>query len=270
MGGEGGPRLELLADDDRPGGWLMLMDQVRQSYVDLLDPTYLDFDYIQGFADVLDALPPGPLSVTHVGGGACTFARYIAHVRPGSPQLVLEPDAEVTALTRARLPLPPGHRIRVSPDEGRTAVRTLQDGAADVVVVDAFADGRVPATLTTAEFFAEVARVLRPTGVMLANLPDGGRYVRRVTAAARTVLPNALLRADPAVFKERRFGNVVLAATQGKLPVAPIAQAAARAPLPQKVLAGDALNHFVGGAAPFTDADCALSPNPPDNLWRVS
>ncbi|ADP82000.1 hypothetical protein FraEuI1c_3996 [Pseudofrankia inefficax] len=34
MDGEGGPRLELLADDDRPAGWLMLMDQVRQSYVD--------------------------------------------------------------------------------------------------------------------------------------------------------------------------------------------------------------------------------------------
>jgi spermidine synthase len=273
MGGEGGPRLELLADDDRPGGWLMLIDQVRQSYVDLRDPAYLDFEYIQGFADVVDALPAGPLSVTHIGGGACTFARYVAHVRPGSPQLVLEPDAEVTALTRARLPLPQGHRIRVAPHEGRAAVRTLRDAAADVVVVDAFADGRVPATLTTAEFFAEVARVLRPAGVMLANLPDGGRgggrYVRRVTAAARTVLPKALLRADPAVFKERRFGNVVLAATRGALPVAPVAQAAAGAPLPQRVLAGDALDHFVGDAAPFTDADRALSPAPPDSLWRV-
>jgi spermidine synthase len=273
MGGEGGPRLELLADDDRPGGWLMLMNQVRQSYVDLRDPAYLDFEYIQGFADVVDALPAGPLSMTHIGGGACTFARYVAHVRPGSPQLVLEPDAEVTALTRARLPLPPGHRIRVRPHEGRAALRTLRDGTADVVVVDAFADGRVPATLTTAEFFAEVARVLRPAGVMLANLPDGGRgggrYVRRVTAAARTVLPTALLRADPGVFKERRFGNVVLAATRGELPVRPVAQAAARAPLPQKVLAGDALDHFVGGAAPFTDADGALSPAPPDDLWRI-
>jgi hypothetical protein len=118
-----------------------------------------------------------------------------------------------------------------------------------------------------------VARVLRPAGVILANLPDGGRgggrYVRRVTAAARTVLPAALLRADPAVFKERRFGNVVLAAARGGLPVTPVTRAAAGAPLPQKVLAGDALDRFVGGAAPFTDADCALSPAPPDNLWRV-
>jgi hypothetical protein len=274
MDDERGPRLELLADDDRPGGWLMLVDRVRQSYVDLCDPTYLDFDYIQSFADVVDALPAGPLTVTHVGGGACTFARYVAHVRPGSPQLVLEPDEEVTALMRARLPLPLGHQIRIRQAEGRAAVSVLPDSSIDVAVVDAFADGRVPAPMVTVEFFAEVARVLRPAGVLLANLPDGGpgggHYVRRATAAARTVLPEALLRADPAVFKEHRFGNVVLAAARERLPVGPVARSAAGAPLPQTVLAGDALARFIGGAAAFTDADCAPSPIPPDALWRVS
>ena len=37
-----GDEVELLADDDRPGGWLLLLDRVRQSYVDLHDPTYLE------------------------------------------------------------------------------------------------------------------------------------------------------------------------------------------------------------------------------------
>ncbi|MEP7179238.1 MAG: hypothetical protein ABI775_09140, partial [Pseudonocardiales bacterium] len=45
---------ELLADADRPGGWLLLLDRIRQSYVDLEDPSYLDFEYVQAFADVLD------------------------------------------------------------------------------------------------------------------------------------------------------------------------------------------------------------------------
>ena len=44
--------VELLADSDRPGGCLLLMDRIRQSYVDLDDPTYLDFEYMQAFADV--------------------------------------------------------------------------------------------------------------------------------------------------------------------------------------------------------------------------
>jgi hypothetical protein len=74
--------IELLADENRPGGWLLLIDRIRQSYVDLDDPTYLDFEYMQAFADVLDALPEGPLAVTHVGGGGLAFARYVAATRP--------------------------------------------------------------------------------------------------------------------------------------------------------------------------------------------
>lgn len=269
-------RVELLADADRPGGWLLLMDRIRQSYVDLDDPSYLDFEYVQGFADVLDALPPGPLAVTHVGGGGLTFPRYVAHTRPGSPQIVLEPDEQVTALVRSRLPLPRGHRIRIRPVDGRTGLAALGEASADVVVVDAFAGGRVPAELTTAEFFAGVARVLKPSGVVLANLPDGGPgfgaghwYIRRATAGCQDVLPDALLRADPSVLKGRRFGNIVLAAARTGLPADEVARAAARAMFPQQVLAGADLERFVDRAAPFTSEDGERSPSPPDELWRV-
>jgi hypothetical protein len=106
---------ELLADLDRPSGWVLLIDRVRQSYVDLDDPTYLDFEYMRCLADVLDALDPGPLAVTHIGGGALTLARYIAATRRGSSQIVLEPDAAMTELVRSRLPLPRGERIKVRP-----------------------------------------------------------------------------------------------------------------------------------------------------------
>jgi hypothetical protein len=57
---------------------------------------------------VLDALPCGPLAVTHVGGAGLTLARYVQHTRPGSPQIVLEPDT-------ATSPQPPpreGWRLR--------------------------------------------------------------------------------------------------------------------------------------------------------------
>src|SRR4051794_16068979 len=158
-------RVELLADADRPAGWLLTVDRIRQSYVDLDDPTYLDFEYVQAIADVLDALPPGPLAVTHVGGGACTLARYLAATRPGSPQIVLEPDRELTALVRARLPMPRGARVRVRPVDGRTGIAALRDASADVVVLDAFNGGRVPGSVTTSEFLTDVARVLRPAGV---------------------------------------------------------------------------------------------------------
>ncbi len=259
-------RVELLADADRPGGWLLTIDRIRQSYVDLDDPTYLDFEYVQAFADVLDALPAGPLAVTHIGGGACTLARYVSVSRPGSPQIVLEPDAALTALMRSRLPLPRGHRIRIRSVGGRPGIAALGDGSADVVVLDAFQGGRVPGDLTTVECATEFARVLRPRGVLLANVADGPpvTYTRRVLATVRAVLPETLLVAEPAVLKGRRFGNVVIAASRAPLPVAPIQRASARAPFPRTVTVD-----FGGAARLLTDADPLRSPQPPDAIWRV-
>jgi spermidine synthase len=264
--------LELLADDDRPGGWLLLLDRIRQSYVDLDDPTYLDFEYVQAFAGVVDAMRDGSLAVTHVGGGACTLARYIAVTRPGSPQIVLEPDGALTATVRARLPFPRGARIRVREVDGRTGTAGLKDASADLLVLDAFAGGRVPTDLTTTEYAVDVARVLRPDGVFLANIADGPplTYVRRVAAAVRAALPQVLLRADPAVLKGRRFGNIVLAAAAGDLPVEEIQRHASSAMFRQQVLHGAALDRFVGSAAPLTDADPMRSPAPPDEIWRVA
>lgn len=262
---------ELLADADRPGGWLLLIDRIRQSYVDLDDPEYLDFEYMQAFADVLDALPPGPLAVTHIGGGACTFARFIGWVRPGSSQIVLEPDAALTALVRERLPFDRGMRIRIRPVGGRQGIAELADGSADLVVLDAFQGGRVPAELTSVEFMADAARVLRPEGVLLVNVADGPpqQFTRRLLAAVLRPLPSAAVVADPAVLKGRRFGNVVIAASRAGLPLEAMSRAAARAMFPRRVLAGAHLDTFVGKAAPLTDADPMRSPAPPDAAWRV-
>ncbi|MCW2496000.1 fused MFS/spermidine synthase [Jatrophihabitans sp.] len=267
-----GGELELLADDERPGGWLLLLDRIRQSYVDLDDPTYLDFEYVQAFAGVVDAMRDGALAVTHVGGGAGTLARYVAVTRPDSPQIILEPDEALTAAVRARLPFPKVARIRIRPLDGRTGTAGLKDASADLLVLDAFHGGRVPTELTTIEYFAEVARVLRPDGLFLANVADGPplTYVRRFAAALRTVLPDVLVRADPAVLKGRRFGNVILAAGRGSLPVDEISRHAARAMFPQQVLAGTALRSFIGTAKPLTDADPLRSPAPPDQIWRVA
>ena len=259
--------VELLADADRPGGWLVTVDRIRQSYVDLDDPTYLDFEYVQAFADLLDALPAGPLAVTHVGGGGCTLARYVAATRPGSPQVVLEPDAALTATVRARLPLPARSRVRIRATDGRAGVAALRDVSADVVVLDAFHGGRVPAELSTREFVADVARVLRPGGVFLANVADGPPlgYSRRFAAAVRAALPQLLVIAEPAVVKGRRFGNLVVAASRTALPVDAIRRAAARAAFPRTVSVG-----FGRGARALTDAEPMRSPSPPEDTWRVT
>lgn len=264
------PRIELAIDVEHPGGTMLLMDDVRQSYVDLDDPTYLDFEYVQYFASVLETVPDGPLAVTHLGGGGLTLPRYLNQLRPGSSQIVFEPDTELIELVRTELPLPRHHRIRIRPQDGRTGLAFLADASADVLVLDAYADGRVPAELTTCEFFAEVARVLRPAGLLLANLVDepGFGYLARVLAGLRSQLPELVLISSTDVLRGRRFGNVVLAASRTPLALAELRRAVARQPFPAGLRTGAELAVRFGTARPWTDADSARSPEPVQG-WRI-
>jgi spermidine synthase len=268
-----GGAAELLADADRPGGWLLTVDRVPQSYVDLEDPSYLEFDYVQRVAEVLDALssPGARLAVTHIGGGAGTVVRYIAQTRPGSPQIVLEPDVPLTELVRARLPFRRDVRVRIRPVDGRTGIAALRDASADVIVLDAYQGARTPAELTTVEFFADAARVLAPSGVLIANLADGGplAYLRRAIRSAAGSLPELAIALDPAVRSGRRFGNVVLSASRAPLPLEAIRRAAASAMFPVAVVEGEELARLIRDADPFADDDRARSPAPPGDSWRT-
>ncbi|MGL4743783.1 MAG: spermidine synthase [Dermatophilaceae bacterium] len=252
----------------------VIVDGQPQSAVDLGDPERLDFEYVQHLAMCLDALSsPGVIRATHVGGAGLTLARWVAHTRPSSPQVVLEPDAALTDLVRAELPLPRGHRIRVRPVRGEAGIHDLRDGSADVVVVDAYAGGRVPAELTAVEWLEQLRRVLVPGGLVLANLADepGLRYVARVAAGARTVLGYVAVVGLYEVLKNKRFGNAVLVASTGPLDLYRLRRAAASAPLPTGVLSGPDLARRHPGIRPFSAADDDLAPSPeppPRDLWR--
>jgi hypothetical protein len=265
------PRIEFIADDEHPGGTMLVMDSVRQSYVDLDDPAYLDFEYVQFFASVLECLPAGPLATTHIGGGALTVPRYLAATRPGSPQIVLEPDVELTDQVRRRLPLPRNHRIRVRPVDGRSGIAQLGEASADLVVLDAYADGRVPADLTTLEFFTEVSRVLNADGTLLCNLVDepGLAYLGRAVAGLRESFGNIVLVASRDVLKGRRFGNVVLAATSQPFELEELRRQISRQPFPAAVWDDSQLAVRFGTSRPFTDTDHAESPEPSREGWRV-
>jgi HAMP domain-containing protein len=52
----------------------IVLEDLKHSYVDLEDPTYLDWDYAKAVASVIDtAYPEGePLRAYHIGGGGLT------------------------------------------------------------------------------------------------------------------------------------------------------------------------------------------------------
>lgn len=273
-----GRRAELLGDLDRPRAWMLLVDGVPQSHVDLDDPRHLELEYVRRIGHLLDLAAPerAPLRVLHVGGGALTLARYVAATRPGSAQLAAEPDADVVALVRQRLPLdqPPRSRARagritVRETDGRAVVEQAAAGSCDVIILDAFAGARTPAHLTSAEFTAAVARALRPSGCFAANIADGPplSHARRRMATLAAAFAHVCLVAEPGVLRGRRFGNLIGIASAADLPLAQLTRRAAGDPFPARVVDGDAMARFTAGARPITDADAEPSPVPPPGAF---
>ncbi len=262
---------ELLADADWPNGWLLSVDGVAQSYVDLDDPTNLEFDYVRRIGDVIDCLgePGAALDVVHVGGGACTVPRYLAATRPGSRQLVFDLDGELIDLVREHLRLREVPQLRVRICDGREGMATRRDGTADLVVLDAFQRASMPGGLATREFLADVHRVLRDHGTLVVNVTDGPglRFARRVLATLGQLFPHGVLVGEPAVLRNRRFGNLVLVAAKTELPVAEITSRVHSAAFPARCVAGEELAKLRGSAEPLTDEAPMVAPVPPSRVF---
>ena len=258
---------ELLRDLDAEDGWLLTVDGVAQSYVDRADPTHLEFDYVRLMGDVVDVLPDGPLTAVHLGGGGCTLARYVAATRPGSRQLVVEADEPLAALVRSSFGTA-GFRLRVG--EARAELPALRQGESDLVVADVFESAQQPVHVTTLEWLTAVRRLLRPGGAYVVNVADGKplAFAKGQVATLLAAFPHVVLLADPSVLRGRRFANLVLAASDAPLPVDDLARRAARAAGRARVVTGDDLVAFHGGAAPVTDATARSAPRPPADLFR--
>ncbi|MFK4036916.1 spermidine synthase [Nonomuraea wenchangensis] len=261
--------VELLRDLDRQDGWVLSKDGVPQSYVDLKDPTFLEFEYVRLMADVIDLLDDGPLSCLHIGGGACSIPRYVSATRPGSRHIVVEPDGLLVNLVREQLDLRSVPRLKVIVEGGRTGTGKVWDDTADLVVLDAFTGATMPIELATTEYMGDLARVLRPEGTLLVNLADGKglAFARRLVATVTETFRHVALLAEPGVLRGRRFGNLIVAASRAELPLDPLTRRAAGGLTQARCVHGEALTNFVAGAAPIRDGDHVLAPVPPPAVF---
>ena len=243
-------------DGTRSGGRLLVLDTLNHSYVDVDDPTHLEFRYTKAFADVIAALAPdGPLEAVHVGGGGFTLPRYLRAVRPGSTNVVLEIDGGVLDLARDRLGLRTGLGLEVRIGDARLLLDALPRDHHHVVLGDAFGGMAVPWHLTTAEFVAEVRDALRPGGFYVLNLIDRppARFARAEAATLQRAFAHAALVAPPALVEGRGGGNYVLFASDREIDAAALqARIAARGGQEQVVADAD-LAAFVDGAPVLTD-----------------
>jgi hypothetical protein len=245
---------QVSADPSRPSGRVLMLDDLRHSYVDLDDPRHLEFAYTRWIGDALDTMrpPAEPVEALFVGGGGFTLPRYLAATRPGSRSRVLEVDPQLVDLVREQLGLRTSRDLTVRTGDARVTLRDEPDGSADVVVGDAFGGRTIPWHLATAEFVADVRRVLRPDGLYVINVIDGGE-LELLRAEAATLLgafADVRLVAIPATAGAPGGGNLVLIASERPLPaaVAPASRGA-------RTYDRAALERVVAGAERLTDDD---------------
>ena len=238
---------DLVAERDplRPAGRLLRQGDMDASYVDLADPSHLEFDYLRWIRIVLRAA--GVRRVVHVGGGACALARALAAEDPGGRQEVCEIDAGVLALAREHLGLrrAPGLRVRVA--DGRAFLAGQRSATWDAVVVDAFVAATVPRRLVTVEALADAARV---APLALINVLDN-----RATRDVRTI-GAGLASAYPRVWALGvRAGNTILAGAVADLDLDRIAAQAAADRSPARLTRPEAMALLVGGTPALRDED---------------
>ena len=143
--------------------------------------------------------------------------------------------------------------------DGRQGLATLEPAGADVLVRDAFADGGVPDHLRTRRFLAEVAGVLAADGVSVANLADSPplALARAEAATALAAFAHVALAAEPAQFRGRRYGNLVLAACARPLPVEAWGRRLAGGAVRARLLDTDQVRAFAAGARPLEEDGAA-------------
>ncbi len=270
----------LLAEieEDRwvPGAIQLLVDGTPQSHVNLREPSEVFFEYVRRIAHAIDLFrtPGQPVSALHLGGGAFTLPRYIEATRPGSRQQVIELESALVGLVREAAPLPKRASIRVRHGDAREVLGKLPQGmhgAIDLVVVDIFAGSRTPAHVSSIEFYELIAPLLAPDGLVVVNTTDGTgqAFTRSQVATLAAVFGTVAAVGEPQTLKGRRFGNVVLLASNSDVDheLEWLPRLLAGGPHPARMLVGRELDEWLRGARAVTDVEAVPSPEPPAEVF---
>lgn len=247
----------VVVDDDRPTGRILVLDTLRHSYVDLDDPTYLDFTYMQMFADAIDATftDGEPLDALHIGGGGFTMPAWLAATRPGTTNTVLELDGELVALAEDELGLERSDDLRVVVGDARLSLAEQPAGSADLVIGDAFGGLAVPWHLTTEEFVREIRARMTPESLYVLNVIDHPplAFARAEAATLAEVFTHVAVVARPARIAGNEGGNLVLVASDVPIDVTGIEASIAARQGPEVVATGTTLEAFIGDADVLRD-----------------
>ncbi|WP_010524286.1 spermidine synthase [Nesterenkonia sp. F] len=186
---------ELRRDDLTDAGVVLAIDGAEQSHVEVDDPEVLLHDYTVRKAAILRtaarelASPHAGGTALHLGAGALTMPRWLAHRAPGLEHTVVDIEPELVDFVLEHVPMRPAPRSIVA-----DAARVFDDGALageqfDIMMVDLFNSSEAPEALTSTAFHRTTLGATAEGGLLLMNLGDeppmdfAAEQVRRVAQA---------------------------------------------------------------------------------------
>jgi spermidine synthase len=168
----------------------LVLDHLVHSYTDLKDPLYLEYEYIRMYEEMVrwQAKKRKSFKTLFLGGGGYTFPRFIEAKYPRAEIHVVEIDPEITRAVKKYLGVSENTKIRSFNEDGRWFVMNCKEkGTYDFIFGDAFNDLSIPYHLTTKEFAMQLKSLLKPDGLLLANVIDSFKKGAFIPSYIRTL-----------------------------------------------------------------------------------
>jgi spermidine synthase len=166
---------KCLTRDQHAWADALVLDHLIHSINVYDDPFHLDYEYIRIYEELMRwrMNRSGTLNTLFIGGGGYTLPRCLELMYPTAEIDVVEIDPEITRVVHEYLGVPKNTRIRSFNEDGRWFVMNSTElEKYDFIVGDAFNDLSIPYHLTTKEFALQMARLLKPDGILMANVID--------------------------------------------------------------------------------------------------
>jgi spermidine synthase len=185
--------IKLKRDENRSDGApleALVLDHLIHSYTDLKDPFHLEYEYIRIYEEFVrwQTEKRESFKALFIGGGGYTFPRFIEAKYPKAGIDVVEIDPEVTRVVHQYLGVAKDTRIRSFNEDGRWFVMNCREkGGYDFIFGDAFNDLSIPYHLTTKEFVMQLRDLLKPDGLLLANVIDSFKVGQFMPSYIRTL-----------------------------------------------------------------------------------
>jgi spermidine synthase len=157
-----------------------------QSAIRLSRPDELELHYTRAMMAFL-LFEPAPRDIAMIGLGGGSIARFVNARLPQARMTAVEVNPQVLAAARSMFGLPTEcERLVIELEDGAKWVPAHPD-CADVLLLDAFDDGRSVKALATQAFYEACRKTLHSRGVMVVNFiaeeRGFGKYLARIEEA---------------------------------------------------------------------------------------